>query len=50
MKTFTVSVTVDLEISVEAEDEREARESAENEAYSLGDVSHVDVVCVEEAD
>lgn len=48
MKTFMVSVTLDIDIPVEAENEAQAREFAQNEAYSLGDVSSVDVQFVEE--
>lgn len=49
-KTFMVSLTVDIDISVDAENEAQAREFAENEAYSLGDVSSVDILLVEESD
>ena len=49
-KTFVVSVVIDVDICVEAENETEARELAQNEAYGLGDVSNVDIMNVEEAD
>lgn len=54
MKTFLVSVIIDAEVSVEAENETEAREIAENEVHSSSNgeimVSDVEVVGVEEFD
>lgn len=54
MTVFNISVTIDAEITVEADNEREARETAENEAYSLSNgevnIDSVDILSVEEFD
>lgn len=50
-KTYSVQVTITAEIQVEAEDEREAREAAVDEAHATGlMIADVDVDFVEEAE
>lgn len=54
MKTFLVQVLIDAEVTVEAENEQEAREQAASEVHFLSngevDISDVDIVSVEEFD